>query len=705
MSDGAPGPDGRSLNDLKGMSSEEVAAHFNLWLLAGYPPASLRRAETVLIAKEAGVPSPEEHRPITISDVILRCFHKILASRFEATLPWNTRQKAFMKGDGVADSIWLLQTIIRQHQRTLQPLNIAFIDIRKAFDSISHESLLLAAGRMGVPPPLLGYLGELYGDAWTCLRIGPDRSEPIRVSRGVRQGDPLSVHLFNASIDWALDCLDPQLGVMVGEVRVNAGAFTDDIALIARTSGGLQFLLNDLAAEFRPSGLEISAGLDGKSASLRIDVDGKRKMWIVNPHPHLRVFGQPIPAIDVIGTQQYLGVPLSPMRTRADIVGKLNEGLGNITSAPLKPQQRLFILKTNLIPALFHQLVLTANSKKYLKWLDRSVRAAVRSWLKLPHDTPKAYFHAKIFDGGLGIVTLEHQIPLMKIRRIDRLWASNDPVIREMLSMEGAELLLARQREPSRYGGVSITSGENLQVALTSDLHASVDGRGLRESDLVPHQHQWVADATSLLSGANYIGAVKVRGNLLPSAVRAARGRPAISVHCGACQRPGSLRHILQVCPRTHSSRISRHDRIVTLVQSAAGKAGWSCIREPAIPTTAGLRRPDLIFHHNERSTYLLDVTIVADNAVPHEVHERKVQYYDVPDIRTWLARNISSNEVQFSSVSLNWRGLMARASAETLCSRLGLGRPLLSLLSAVTCERSLWIWQRFHRSNYVIRG
>ena len=95
------------------------------------------------------------------------------------------------------------------------------------------------------------------------------------MSLGVRQGDPLSVHLFNPSIDWALDCLDPQLGVMVGEVRGNAGAFADNIALIARTSGGLLFLLNDLAAEFRLSGLEVSAGLDSKSASLRIDVDGK----------------------------------------------------------------------------------------------------------------------------------------------------------------------------------------------------------------------------------------------------------------------------------------------------------------------------------------------------------------------------------------------------------------------------------------------
>jgi len=141
MSDGVPGPDGRTLDDLRALRREEVAAHFNVWLLAGYLPTPLRRGETVLIAKEAGGTALEKHRPITISDIILRCFHKVLASRFETTLLWNPRQKAFVRGDGVADSICLLQTIIRQHQRTLQPLNIAFLDIKKAFDSVSHESL------------------------------------------------------------------------------------------------------------------------------------------------------------------------------------------------------------------------------------------------------------------------------------------------------------------------------------------------------------------------------------------------------------------------------------------------------------------------------------------------------------------------------------------------------------------------------------
>jgi len=93
--------------------------------------------------------------------------------------------------------------------------------------------------------------------------------------------------------------------------------------------------------------LEVSPGLDSKPALLQIDVDGERKMWIVNPQPHLRVFGQLIPEIDIAGVQRYLGVPLSLMRARADIARKLNEGLGSITSAPLKPQQRLFIVDRN----------------------------------------------------------------------------------------------------------------------------------------------------------------------------------------------------------------------------------------------------------------------------------------------------------------------------------------------------------------------
>ena len=41
MKDGAPGPEGRKLKDVRTLPPDQLAAHFNLWLLAGYLPSVL----------------------------------------------------------------------------------------------------------------------------------------------------------------------------------------------------------------------------------------------------------------------------------------------------------------------------------------------------------------------------------------------------------------------------------------------------------------------------------------------------------------------------------------------------------------------------------------------------------------------------------------------------------------------------------------
>ena len=191
----------RLLSDVKAIPAEELARHFNLWLLSGYLPVQLHRGETVLLPKCAGAEDPAKYHPITMSDIVVRCFHWILAQRLEVLPPFNTRQKAFRAGDGVADSVWFIQAVIKQHQDNQRPLNVAFVDVKKAFDAVSHQSILVAAARLRVPTPFLGYIWELYSDAVTTLRIGLELSSPIRLGRGVRQGNPLSVHLFNAIID------------------------------------------------------------------------------------------------------------------------------------------------------------------------------------------------------------------------------------------------------------------------------------------------------------------------------------------------------------------------------------------------------------------------------------------------------------------------------------------------------------------------
>ena len=36
MKDGAPGPDGQKLKDVRAIPHDQLAAHFNLWLLSAY---------------------------------------------------------------------------------------------------------------------------------------------------------------------------------------------------------------------------------------------------------------------------------------------------------------------------------------------------------------------------------------------------------------------------------------------------------------------------------------------------------------------------------------------------------------------------------------------------------------------------------------------------------------------------------------------
>ena len=105
MKDGAPGPNGRKLKDVKAVFIDQLAGHFNLWLYAECLPSPLRDAETVLLPKEAGASAPEKYRPITISDIVVRCFHRIMAHRMEVHLPFSSQQKAFRAGDGITDSV------------------------------------------------------------------------------------------------------------------------------------------------------------------------------------------------------------------------------------------------------------------------------------------------------------------------------------------------------------------------------------------------------------------------------------------------------------------------------------------------------------------------------------------------------------------------------------------------------------------------
>ena len=198
---------------------------------------------------------------------------------------------------------------------------------------------------------------------------------------------------------------------------------------------------------------------------------------MVNPVPELRIPDKAGDSRITLATsasqvQKYLGVPITAGTTTAFAAGKVQHGLSNISRAPLKPQQRMYMLFQYLLPLIHNELILTHYSDSYMKWLNRCTRVA-RSWLKFPKDTPIAYFHTVAVD-GLG-VPLEQTVPLMCAKRLKRLGSSEDPMILALLMDETAGSILRLQQQAKIFSGSVINTKKTLQMALAGSLHKSVD--------------------------------------------------------------------------------------------------------------------------------------------------------------------------------------------------------------------------------------
>ena len=300
--------------------------------------------------------------------------------------------------------------------------------------------------------------------------------------------------------------------------------------------------------------------------------------------------------------------------------------------------------------------------------IEQRERLLGHSWLKLPCDTVTVYFHSAAVDGGVSVPMLAHQVPLIKVARAMHLVDSEDPAIQALLVTPAARQLIESQTRSRQLNDTVVTSTRCLRSALAQTLYQSLDGRGLVDVSLVLQQHLWVSSGSPVLSGSAYVGAVKIRGNLMATALHKSHGRQ-LSSRCDCCLRTESLGHILQVCPRMHASRVARLDKTLELVAAGASRLGLGICREPAIPKPAGIHRPDPILDHQD-TVIVLHVTIVADNANLYQAYQHKCDYYYKPGIRSWVSRNVSTASPPFSSVTLNWRGLLAPPSAEVIRTR-----------------------------------
>ncbi|KAG0712108.1 ATPase family AAA domain-containing protein 3-B [Chionoecetes opilio] len=136
----------------------------------------------------------------------------------------------------------------------------AYVDLKKAFDSVHRESLWDLLRLRGIPARTIGLITGLYSGTESAVKCGAGVSSFFPVNTGVRQGCVLAPSLFNACMDWVLDKVVDQsdCGASVGNTKITDLVFADDAVIFAESLEVLVMALEALHEEAKPLGLEVS---------------------------------------------------------------------------------------------------------------------------------------------------------------------------------------------------------------------------------------------------------------------------------------------------------------------------------------------------------------------------------------------------------------------------------------------------------------
>jgi hypothetical protein len=189
-------------------------------------------------------------RGISLMPTLLKLATKIAANRIQNHIPEVAKEQAgFRPGEECLQNVAALHEVchLRRHHWG-QPTYVAFMDLKKAFDTVPHAAMLHVLHAKGVRGKIYRFIDKVYQSGSFVLQHHQHgtTTAPAPIQRGVRQGDTLSPLLFSLFIDHALDGLEgvevpDRQGRTVGHMRGLLVA--DDAVLLAPHAEGIQAAL------------------------------------------------------------------------------------------------------------------------------------------------------------------------------------------------------------------------------------------------------------------------------------------------------------------------------------------------------------------------------------------------------------------------------------------------------------------------------
>lgn len=227
----SPGIDGIRVSDLR--RNYEVIKHVLLYMLNGFIescvlPDELKTAIVRPLYKGGGANRIENYRPISILPIIVQILEKhvfqVMSSFLDVHNVLSPSQFGFIRGKGTQPLLEDFSDLLFSgFERNLVSCAL-FLDVSKAFDTVSHSVLLRKLYSYGFRGPFFSFLSNYLMNRSQLVIAAESRSPRTMLKAGVPQGSILSPLLYNLFVN--------DISKSLSEVKLYQ--YADDTVIVTR---------------------------------------------------------------------------------------------------------------------------------------------------------------------------------------------------------------------------------------------------------------------------------------------------------------------------------------------------------------------------------------------------------------------------------------------------------------------------------------
>lgn len=213
-----------------------LASIFSTFISSDTIPQEWHCSNIFLIYKSDDAANPNNYHPIALLNTLNKLFacliNKRLSNFLETNLILSDMQGGFWPGRTTFTKIWTLVQLIEHTNTNHRNIHVAYIDLKKAYDSVEHWGLNKVLTDYGFSPQFIHLIMTMCTNNTSQIITPYSLTQEIKITRGVCHCCPLSPTLFILFLNPLLQKLDTKkLGYKLGSNFIPGSAFADDIVL------------------------------------------------------------------------------------------------------------------------------------------------------------------------------------------------------------------------------------------------------------------------------------------------------------------------------------------------------------------------------------------------------------------------------------------------------------------------------------------